>query len=106
MTLWLGVGTAAAQMAGEGADPSDGAPGRFQVAAFVGWVLPLSNLTENEDTFSTVVNPYVAFGVDATYWVSETFGNDRSGTSGMTVGRDFKDGWTDPRGMTLAGIWC
>ena len=73
MALWLGVGTAAAQMAEE-AGPADGAPGRFRFAAFVGWLAPITNLTDNADLFSTVINPYVAFGADATYWVSETFG--------------------------------
>jgi hypothetical protein len=47
----------------------------LEIGAFVGWMSPLSNLTENPDAeFATVVNPYVAFGAEAVYWVSRSFG--------------------------------
>jgi hypothetical protein len=71
LTLGLGI-RAAAQMPGE--DAGSGEPGGVQFAAFVGWVAPISNLTDNADNFSTVMNPYVAFGAEAMYWMSETFG--------------------------------
>lgn len=73
LTLWLGVGPAAAQMTDE-ADEELAGPTGFQIGAFVGWVSPLSNLTENPDAFATVVNPYVAFGGEAVYWLTSTFG--------------------------------
>jgi hypothetical protein len=60
-------------MADEADEVAD-APG-FEIGAFVGWVSPLSNLTENpEAAFFTVVNPYVAFGAEAVYWLSRTVG--------------------------------
>lgn len=72
LTLGLGVGSAAAQMTDE-ADEAPAVP-TFEIGAFVGWVSPLSNLTENPDAFATVVNPYVSFGAEAVYWVSRTVG--------------------------------
>lgn len=74
LTLWLGLEPAGAQMAEEG-DDAVAAPTGLEIGAFVGWVSPLSNLTENPDAeFATVVNPYVAFGAEAVYWFSHTLG--------------------------------
>lgn len=76
LTLWL-AGPGLAQMGPEDGDTTEGveAPRGFEIGAFVGWVSPLSNLTENPDAaFATVVNPYVAFGAEAVYWLNRTFG--------------------------------
>jgi hypothetical protein len=73
LTLWL-AGPGAAQMADE-ADERIAEPTGFEIGAFVGWVSPLSNLTEDPDApFATVVNPYVSFGAEAVYWLSPRFG--------------------------------
>ena len=71
-TLWLGGAPALAQMVDE---PDEGLAYStgFELGAFVGWVSPLSNLTENP-AFATVVNPYISFGAEAVYWLNRRFG--------------------------------
>jgi len=46
----------------------------FELFASVGALQPLSNLTENAGSFSTVITPNVTFGVEATLWMSDNFG--------------------------------
>lgn len=51
----------------------------FDVAGFVGLVTPVANLTEDPETFSTSIDPYLALGLDLTYWISTRFGLDLTG---------------------------
>lgn len=55
------------------------ATGPFDVAGFVGLVTPVANLTEDPETFATSIDPYLALGLDLTYWVSTRFGLDLTG---------------------------
>ena len=72
LTVWLGGAPAVAQVADEADEGPD--PIVFEIGAFLGWVSPLSNLTEDPGAFGIVMNPYVAFGAEAVYWLTRTFG--------------------------------
>lgn len=70
-----GPSPVAAQMEEE----DGGTFGVFDVAGFVGLLTPVANLTEDPESFATVIDPYLALGVDLTYWLSERFGIDVTG---------------------------
>lgn len=73
LTLWI-AGPGSAQMEDDADEAAADRTG-LDVGAFVGWISPLSNLTEDPDAqFATVVNPYVAFGGEAVYWLNRTVG--------------------------------
>lgn len=81
----LAVGLLALSLAGPSPvaaqmeDEDDAATEVFDVAGFVGLVTPVANLTDDPETFATSIDPYVALGVDLTYWVSSRFGVDLTG---------------------------
>ncbi len=54
-----------------------GAPSRdggFSVSAAFGVLTPLANLTDDPESFGTVITPYLAAGVEAIVWTSSRFG--------------------------------
>jgi len=51
----------------------------FDVAGFVGVLAPVANLTDDPESFATVIDPYLALGLDVTYWLSNQFGIDVTG---------------------------
>lgn len=65
----LGPRTAAAQ-------PTDApeAGSRAEVSGFIGVLAPVANLTDDPESFATVIDPYLAVGVDGILWVSDRFG--------------------------------
>ncbi len=68
---------AVAQMTDE--DAMDGRRETVDVSGFIGMLTPVANLTEDPESFATVIDPYVALGVDMTYWLSDRFGLDVTG---------------------------
>ena len=63
-----------------GDDPEDEtASEAFDVAGFVGLLTPVANLTDDPESFATVIDPYLAMGLDVTFWVSDRFGLDVTG---------------------------
>jgi len=52
----------------------EGPASKWDITAFVGWKAPISNLTENKDTYGTSVTPGVALGLDGAYWFRSGFG--------------------------------
>ncbi|MDX1578587.1 MAG: hypothetical protein R3266_08880 [Gemmatimonadota bacterium] len=69
----------AAQTIDPGVEPSP-----FEVQGFVGVLQPLANLSENPDAFGTVLTPNVAFGAEATLWVSPRLGLSAGGVLSPT----------------------
>ncbi len=52
----------------------EGPQGKFDLLGFVGWLAPLADLSSDPETFTTVVKPNLALGVDGTLWVSPSLG--------------------------------
>lgn len=87
---WTRVGSLAGALLVAGLAPAPGAAAQevedpnaphetFDVAGFVGLLTPVANLTDDPESFATVIDPYVAMGLDVTYWLSDRFGLDVTG---------------------------
>lgn len=50
------------------------APEGLEAAGFVGWISSLANLSDDPESFSTALDPYLAIGAEAVYWLSPRFG--------------------------------
>jgi len=49
----------------------EGPGGVFDLSAYIGWLAPVSDLTDDPSSFATIVNPSVGFGLDGTLWFDE-----------------------------------
>ena len=50
----------------------EGTAGLFDLHAFFAWLAPVSDLTDDPESFATIVNPTVSFGIDGNYWIPNT----------------------------------
>ena len=52
----------------------DGPQSRWDITASFGWKAPVSNLTQDPESFGTSVTPGIAVGLDGAYWFRSGFG--------------------------------